>query len=350
MATVCVYTAPPTPTTQRKRTTSFSSPPRKRLHRTESSLDLSLYAAGSSSSASPSTTTTMLTAVPHRSLRYHKEQKDGRRRPAHPSCATSSSAPSFPSLSFQTTAAVVPPSPLSLSTPSPSKLKATVSFYVQPPAPTRSQPPADPPGLASHPCSSPLSTSASKRAYTPPSPPRAPFPPSKSKSKSKSLSQAKSRTLVLPPTSIAPALSKVPKPSHSACSDLHRRALTACMRTTPSGSKILHMGARLAVGIMSATEELERICTMDVEDAGLAGDDLDLDLDLDLDAEIGDIPDEDVDELLNAASELLGDSDPDVAMADVECAPMSTSWIVVAETPCAAAAVAKAEDWEMIVA
>jgi len=41
--------------------------------------------------------------------------------------------------------------------------------------------------------------------------------------------------------------------------DLYRKAITTRMRCTPEGQKILHMGPRLAVSIMTATRELERI-------------------------------------------------------------------------------------------
>ncbi|KAJ7199566.1 hypothetical protein B0H12DRAFT_1081367, partial [Mycena haematopus] len=60
----------------RKRTTSFSSPPRKRIHRTESYVDLSFAVSSSSSTAS----TSACTSVPYpRTLRYYKEQKERRR-------------------------------------------------------------------------------------------------------------------------------------------------------------------------------------------------------------------------------------------------------------------------------
>ncbi|THH19262.1 hypothetical protein EW146_g1879 [Bondarzewia mesenterica] len=41
--------------------------------------------------------------------------------------------------------------------------------------------------------------------------------------------------------------------------DLYRAAITGHMRCTPEGQKILHMGPRLALSILSATQELERI-------------------------------------------------------------------------------------------
>ncbi|KAK0214001.1 hypothetical protein IW262DRAFT_1407970 [Armillaria fumosa] len=43
--------------------------------------------------------------------------------------------------------------------------------------------------------------------------------------------------------------------------DLHRIAITACIRSTPEGQKILNMGPRIAMSIENATRELERIVT-----------------------------------------------------------------------------------------
>ncbi|KAI0046334.1 hypothetical protein FA95DRAFT_1494211 [Auriscalpium vulgare] len=41
--------------------------------------------------------------------------------------------------------------------------------------------------------------------------------------------------------------------------NLYRAAIAGCMRATPHGKKILNMGARLAISILTATQELERI-------------------------------------------------------------------------------------------
>ncbi|KAG6877441.1 hypothetical protein C0993_007249 [Termitomyces sp. T159_Od127] len=61
--------------------------------------------------------------------------------------------------------------------------------------------------------------------------------------------------------------------------DLYRKALTTCMRGSPEGQKILRMGPHLAVSMMSATMDLERLV------ASAAGDDADADGDPD-----GDVP------------------------------------------------------------
>lgn len=41
--------------------------------------------------------------------------------------------------------------------------------------------------------------------------------------------------------------------------DLYRKAITTCMRYSPEGQKILRMGPRLALSILTATQELEKI-------------------------------------------------------------------------------------------
>lgn len=51
--------------------------------------------------------------------------------------------------------------------------------------------------------------------------------------------------------------------------DLYRKALTTSMKGSPEGQKILRMGPRLAVSMMSATMDLERLV------ASAAGDDAD---------------------------------------------------------------------------
>ncbi|KAJ7116536.1 hypothetical protein C8R44DRAFT_792783 [Mycena epipterygia] len=122
------------------------------------------------------------------------------------------------------------------------------------------------------------------------------------------------------------------------------------MRASPQGAKILHMGARLAVGIMSATRELERICAMRGEGEGCErgesqegddeGDDLDADADEDLDADAD--ADADPDFLpLSTPPSSLTTSDTDVPMPDADAPPpaLTASWIVVP---------GEREDWEMV--
>ncbi len=43
--------------------------------------------------------------------------------------------------------------------------------------------------------------------------------------------------------------------------DLHRIAITTCMRSTSEGQKVLNMGPRIAMSIANATRELERMVT-----------------------------------------------------------------------------------------
>ena len=60
-----------------------------------------------------------------------------------------------------------------------------------------------------------------------------------------------------PMRSILPPRASFPKSKGEP--DLHRVAITTCMRMSPEGQKILHMGPRLALSIFNATQELERI-------------------------------------------------------------------------------------------
>ncbi|KAJ7039698.1 hypothetical protein C8F04DRAFT_1086295 [Mycena alexandri] len=156
-----------------------------------------------------------------------------------------------------------------------------------------------------------------KLALTPPPVVRAPFP-SRAKSPPRAASPAPSTSSPLSslttPSSSGPSTSAASKPkTGKTAPDLHRRAITACMRASPAGAKILHMGARLAVGIMSATRELERMCgdsagggerlfsfaEDEEEEEGLIEDDYDDDeLDVDVDAE-------GVDDLMDEEEEVL---------------------------------------------
>ncbi|KAG5644656.1 hypothetical protein DXG03_008038 [Asterophora parasitica] len=52
--------------------------------------------------------------------------------------------------------------------------------------------------------------------------------------------------------------------------DLCRKAIKACMKCSPEGQKILRMGPRLAVSIMSATMELERLVAAQDQDVTMA--------------------------------------------------------------------------------
>ena len=54
--------------------------------------------------------------------------------------------------------------------------------------------------------------------------------------------------------------------------DLYRTALKARMRSSPEGEKILRMGPRLAIAILSATRELERIVSAHEDDDVTMGD------------------------------------------------------------------------------
>ncbi|KAK7032771.1 hypothetical protein R3P38DRAFT_770634 [Favolaschia claudopus] len=231
------------PESSRKRTTSFSSPPNpKRLHRTESFLDLSFAVA----TPQPPTTN----QVPyHRTLRFYKESREKRKallRREPPRLDAPLPTPPTPhTTTFRVTRKKAVPAP-----PPP------------PPTPTRTLAP------------SPLVCRTARTALTPTPPMRAPFP-------------SRSRAPTLAPTK--------PRPKQA---DLHRRAVTACMRASPSGAKILGMGARLAVSMMSAmsaTLELEQLCSDDDDDASSDAESLlDEEMDMDVDLEL-ELDDEDVD-------------------------------------------------------
>jgi hypothetical protein len=81
------------------------------------------------------------------------------------------------------------------------------------------------------------------------------------------------------------------------------------MRCSPEGQKILSMGPRLAVSILTATRELERIVAA---------------------------------QMINGLGTMYGEGDGDVAMVDgtgaMGVGPLSKSWIVVPG----------GEDWEMV--
>ncbi|KAJ3795260.1 hypothetical protein GGU11DRAFT_839354 [Lentinula aff. detonsa] len=55
-------------------------------------------------------------------------------------------------------------------------------------------------------------------------------------------------------------------PKSKAEPDLYKKAITTRMRCTPEGQRILHMGPKLAVSIMTATKELERIVAAQAPD------------------------------------------------------------------------------------
>ncbi|KAJ7900925.1 hypothetical protein B0H14DRAFT_2555736, partial [Mycena olivaceomarginata] len=173
---------------------------RKRLHRTETYVDLS-FSVAPSAPAPPSTASTATSAsgsapaslstytVPYtRTLRYYKEQKERR-------CAR------------------LRREPLVLSPP------ASSSSYT-----------------------SSGSTSGSTSGSAP-------------------ISSSTSQATTSQPTTPQPKPFAFRRPNaRKGQLDLHRRAVTACMHASSAGTKILHMGARLAVGIMAATRELEAMC------------------------------------------------------------------------------------------
>ena len=158
----------------------------------------------------------------HRTLRYYKEQRE--RRKSLLIVARHIEPPVI---------AVSIPSLPTASSPAPSEPAVRVRLPHAPSAPSAAPAPKPP---ASLPAPSPA-----------PPPPNTPFRPA-----------------VRRPTSpLAPV--RTPRPPRLAFPrsrpepDLYRKAITARMRGSPEGQKILLMGARLAVSILTATRELERI-------------------------------------------------------------------------------------------
>ncbi|EIN04055.1 hypothetical protein PUNSTDRAFT_128571 [Punctularia strigosozonata HHB-11173 SS5] len=62
-----------------------------------------------------------------------------------------------------------------------------------------------------------------------------------------------------PVQKLLPARPVFPRSKPDSEADLHRRAIVARMRCSPEGQKILMMGARVAISMMSATRELEAL-------------------------------------------------------------------------------------------
>ncbi|KAJ7510520.1 hypothetical protein B0H11DRAFT_2184031 [Mycena galericulata] len=307
----------PAPT--RKRTTSFSVvySPRKRLHRTESVGDIAFEP---SKTAAPS--------VPYtRTLRFYKEQKERRRALVRAAVSASSCVdPPAPPTALPLPPARTNRTPIPLALPpARSPLARCESASVPPPARALLLVPhaartrttcgtGVPPGSGSASLLSPSSSRSSCSRVL--------------------LGTSSSSSSSLP----NPKTSSKPKSSSKPPASLHRRALTAALRATPHGAKILHMGARLAVGILGATAELERICagaggcSEPVEGDEFGGEDEDEDedgdaddmtegaqdkeerlLDLDLELELEDVLAADADIDIDAVGE---DEDEDVPMPD----------------------------------
>ncbi|KIK52662.1 hypothetical protein GYMLUDRAFT_64112 [Collybiopsis luxurians FD-317 M1] len=89
--------------------------------------------------------------------------------------------------------------------------------------------------------------------------------------------------------------------------DLYRQAIIARMRCSPEGQRILHMGPKLALSIMSATRELERLVAAQGER-----------------------------------------EDNDVVMADATAPTMSASWVVVPPAVPESRRSCHYQDWEMV--
>ncbi|KAJ7650833.1 hypothetical protein FB45DRAFT_888911 [Roridomyces roridus] len=319
----------------RKRTTSFScaARPRKRLHRTESVIDLATLAAEQLQQPQP-----LPVQVPYnRSLRFYKEQKDRRRTLVRaelspPPLPATPLAP--PPIHHRKTQLPAARSPLARNTDSPNPSPPPPRALLLVPAAARARTTCGtgvPPGS-----SRPSSSSSSSRRSSPPS-----------------------SCLSLPSTSQPPP--KATKSKRTAPQTLHRRAVLASLRATPHGAKILHMGARLAVGILGATAELERLCAgsesedEEEEEEVMHEGESDEDAEGEVDEELllESIMDAEPDFYSYSSSE--EEAEPDVPMPDAELeAPpvLSASWVVLGDSqpePLTPSRIRPAEhEWEMV--
>ncbi|KAF8640307.1 hypothetical protein AX16_010202 [Volvariella volvacea WC 439] len=272
----------PAPPQTRKRTSSFfqssspssaasprptkvprtSTPDMSSLRRTQSLLVLPAFEAQSSSSPSAAP------SVPYtRSLRHYKEQRERQkalnrlssghitirtRREAAPSASSSQAAPltpvPFPSSCAAAAAAAVA---RRSSAHGPTPQAKTQPQQIQPHIPSRAHPPT--------PSSAPSSAATTSSVNS----------PSTSISTNTSTSTQNTRTTSSP---LSPNPTHKPhRPSFPRSKpepDLYRKALITRMMGTPEGQKIMHMGARLAVSIMTATRELEKIVAAQTFEAG----------------------------------------------------------------------------------
>lgn len=229
--------APQQPSPPRKRTSSFCYPspalsPNPRpvkaqrteppaqmgsLRRTETLLVLPTM----STTASSSTTPTPPAPVPyHRTLQYYKDQRQRRKRAAD--VPTTHIDP--PHVNHVAPQQQVQPSPHSQPQPAPQRTgrSRTPRRQQQPPCPLLTQ-------IILPSVSNPVVQIRTFRSSSPLSPTRT----------------------ALPGRPVFPRSKAEP--------DLYRKAIITRMRCSPEGRKILHMGPRLALSIMTATKELERI-------------------------------------------------------------------------------------------
>ncbi|KAJ7649767.1 hypothetical protein FB45DRAFT_997046 [Roridomyces roridus] len=349
---VCVQVQVDAIPTQRKRTASASSfscdaRPRKRLHRTESVLDLATLATEQPPPQQPESQPLPVQVPYNRTLRYYKEQKDRRR-----TLVRAALSPAPQTLTFTPTPLSLPPAP--------------PIHQRKPQLPAARSPLArdtDLPIPSSPPPRALLIVPAAARARTtcgtgvPPGSSR-PSPSSNSTSSSSRRSSPPSSCITLPPITPDPTTPKVtkPKPKRNPPQTLHRRAVLASLRATPHGAKILHMGARLAVGILGATAELERLCTPGTSHVEEEESDEDAEGEIDEELLLEGVMDVEPDFYLSDPEE----AEPDVAMPDAELEMemppvLSASWVVLGESPQAlnesrmqSRSAAAEQEWEMV--
>lgn len=181
------------------------------LRRTETLLVLPTMSTTASSS-----TPTAPTPVPyHRTLQYYKDQRQRRKRAAD--------LPTTPHVNHVAPQQQVQPSPNSQPQPAPQRNgRSRTPRRQQQPSPLLTQ-------IILPSVSNPIVQIRTFRSSSPLAPTRT----------------------VLPGRPVFPRSKAEP--------DLYRKAIVTRMRRSPEGQKILHMGPRLALSIMTATKELERI-------------------------------------------------------------------------------------------
>ncbi|KAJ7649772.1 hypothetical protein FB45DRAFT_1049949 [Roridomyces roridus] len=166
-------------------------------------------------------------------------------------------------------------------------------------------------------------------------PPGSSRPSPSSNSTSPRRSFPPSSCVSLPPITTSPKVTHTkPKPKRTPPQTLHRRAVLASLRATPHGAKIVHMGARLAVGILGATAQLERLCTGEQMHDGMS-----------------------MWRRRRRATRTPArsqEAEPDVAMPDVELEMLpvlSASWVVLGESQPESRMQSRSEaeqEWEMV--
>ncbi|KAF9048778.1 hypothetical protein BJ165DRAFT_1056749 [Panaeolus papilionaceus] len=257
-------TAPHQLSSARKRTSSFSYPPPslcpspRPAKAPKTSMGLSRTQSVIMDSPSPSSSSSSFssTTVAHyRALSYHRDSHRLKRKNAvnkvtqEPLTINTQTGSKYTTVFTTPTTTRTPSATSSLSSavvpvPLPASLKSRPSRSTNPFAAINESTPSAPPA-------SPV-----KKAQ------RAPqvILPSASCPITTRVTPRTSSPLAPTPKSINP---RPVFPRSKAEPDLYKTALKGCLKKSPDGQRVLHMGARLAMSIFVATRELERLVAMD---------------------------------------------------------------------------------------